>query len=115
MALNSSENQEESKVIKGGKRAGAGRKPSTLKGIARKLPKETAEILLAEIKAESKWKKLADSDDERIVLDTLKYLTDRAHGKATQAMEVSGKDGTPIQAAIAVTFVRNNGTDSSNG
>jgi hypothetical protein len=78
MALNKAENQQESKTVKGGKRAGAGRKPSTLKGIARKLPKETAEILLAEIKAESKWKQLASSDDERIVLDTLKYLTDRA-------------------------------------
>jgi hypothetical protein len=115
MALNSSSNQKESKALKGGKRAGAGRKPSTLKGIARKLPKETAEILLAEIKAESKWKKLAASDDERIVLDTLKYLTDRAHGKATQAMEVTGKDGEPIQTAIEVTFVRTHGSDSGNG
>jgi hypothetical protein len=113
MALNKAENQPESKTVKGGKRAGAGRKPSTLKGIARKLPKETAELLLAEIKAESKWKKLASSDDERIVLDTLKYLTDRAHGKATQAMEVTGKDGEPIQSAITVTFVRMNDSGNS--
>jgi hypothetical protein len=40
---------------------------------------------------------LAASDDERIVLDTLKYLTDRAYGKAPQALEVGGKDGGPIE------------------
>jgi hypothetical protein len=40
---------------KGGKRPGAGRKPSTVKGIARKMPRESAEILLAEINAQSKW------------------------------------------------------------
>lgn len=36
---------------KGGKRPGAGRKPSTLKGIAKKLPRESAELLLSEINA----------------------------------------------------------------
>jgi hypothetical protein len=84
-------------TIKGGKRAGAGRKPSTIKGIAKKLPRESAELLLAEIKAQSKWRALAASKDERIVLDTLKYLTDRAYGKAPQALEVGGKDGGPIE------------------
>jgi hypothetical protein len=29
--------------------------------------------------------------------------------------EVSGKDGGPIQAAIAVTFIRTNGSETSNG
>lgn len=80
---------------RGGKRPGAGRKPSTLKGIAKRLPKETAEILLAEINASAKWRKLANSEDERIVLDTLKYLSDRAYGKAPQSLDVNGKvDGT---------------------
>ena len=97
---------EESSKSKGGKRPGAGRKPSTLKGIARKLPKEIAEILLAEINAHQKWLDLADSKDERIVLDTLKYLSDRAYGKAPQAMEVTGPQGGPIQAAITVEFVK---------
>ncbi len=69
---------------KGGKRPGAGRKPSTLKGIAKRLPRETAELLLAEINANAKWAALANSDDERIVLETLKYLSDRAYGKPRQ-------------------------------
>lgn len=90
----------------GGKRAGAGRKPSTIKGIAKKLPRESAELLLAEIKAQAKWKALAESKDERIVLETLKYLTDRAHGKPRQSIEHGGEGGGPIQANITVTFLR---------
>jgi hypothetical protein len=81
----------ESKSQRGGKRSGSGRKPSTLKGIARKLPKESAELLLAEIKANQKWVQLASSDDERIVLETLKYLTDRALGKAPQSLDLNHK------------------------
>lgn len=95
----------ESKSRVGGKRAGAGRKPSTLSGIAKKLPRETAELLLAEIKANHKWVELADSDDERIVLETLKYLTDRAHGKARQSMEVMGEDGGPVQSEHRIILV----------
>jgi hypothetical protein len=82
---------------KGGKRPGAGRKPSTIKGIAKKLPRLSAELLLAEINANRKWVSLANSDDERIVLETLKYLTDRAFGKARQTIEASGEGGGPIQ------------------
>ena len=69
---------------KGGKRPGAGRKPSTLKGIAKKLPRESAEHLLSEINANAKWVALANSDDERIQLEVLKYLSDRAYGKPRQ-------------------------------
>jgi hypothetical protein len=69
---------------KGGKRPGAGRKPSTLKGIAKKLPRESAELLLSEINANAKWVALANSDDERIQLEVLKYLSDRAYGKPRQ-------------------------------
>jgi hypothetical protein len=85
---------------KGGKRPGAGRKPSTIKGIAKKLPRESAELLLAEINAHSKWMSLADSADERIVLETLKYLTDRAYGKARQAIEASAAQGTEMQFVV---------------
>ena len=74
---------------KGGKRPGAGRKPSTLKGIAKKLPRESAELLLSEINANAKWIALANSDDERIQLEVLKYLSDRAYGKPRQAIEAS--------------------------
>jgi len=83
---------------KGGKRPGAGRKPSTIKGIAKKLPKESAELLLAEINANSKWLSLANSTDERVVLETLKYLSDRAYGKSRQAIEAT--QGTEVQFVV---------------
>jgi len=76
---------------RGGKRPGAGRKPSTIKGISKKLPRESAELILAEIKANSMWLVLAKSNDERIRLETLKYLTDRAYGKARQSIEASAE------------------------
>lgn len=87
-------------TIKGGKRPGAGRKPSTIKGIMKKLPAESAELILAEIKAQSKWVALANSEDERIVLDTMKYLTDRAYGKASQSLEHTGKNGEELTLTI---------------
>ena len=87
---------------KGGRRPGAGRRPSTIKGIARKLPKESAELLLAEINANSKWVSLANSDDERIQFETLKYLTDRAYGKARQSIDASVDGGTPIQIISSI-------------
>uniref|UniRef100_E6QIE2 Uncharacterized protein n=1 Tax=mine drainage metagenome TaxID=410659 RepID=E6QIE2_9ZZZZ len=85
---------------KGGKRPGAGRKPSTIKGIAKNLPKESAELLLAEINAHSKWLSLAESADERIRLETLKYLTDRAYGKARQAIEHTSDQDAPLEVII---------------
>jgi len=85
---------------KGGKRPGAGRKPSTIKGITKRLPRESAELLLAEINANSKWVTLANSGDERIQLETLKYLTDRAYGKARQAVEHSGDTSAPLEVIV---------------
>jgi hypothetical protein len=76
-------------AARGGKRPGAGRKPSTIKGITKKLPRESAELLLAEINANSMWLVLAKSKDERIRLETLKYLTDRAYGKARQSIDAT--------------------------
>jgi hypothetical protein len=37
----------------GGRRPGAGRKPSTIQGILKRLPKEAAELLTREIKAKA--------------------------------------------------------------
>jgi hypothetical protein len=37
----------------GGRRRGAGRKPSTIKGILKRLPREAAELLIREIKAKA--------------------------------------------------------------
>lgn len=84
------------KQSKGGKRPGAGRKPSTISGIVKKLPKDTASLILSTINANQKWVSLANSKDEKIVLDTLKYLTDRAYGKPKQSIEHGGENGGPV-------------------
>lgn len=84
----------------GGSRKRAGRKPSTIKGLAKTLPRESAELLLNEIKAHKKWVDLAKSADERIVLDTLKYLTDRAYGKPTQAVDMSHSGKVTLESLI---------------
>ena len=76
---------------RGGKRDGAGRKPRTINTVVKKLPKDTASLILAEIKANQKWVRLANSEDERVQLDVLKYLTDRAFGKAPQELKNTGE------------------------
>jgi hypothetical protein len=100
-----SEIQSQSKKSKGGARPGAGRKPRNLKTLAKKLPKESAEVILAEIKANQKWVKLADAPDLRLQFEVLRYLTDRAFGKAKQAIEHTGENGGPVQSRILVEFV----------
>jgi hypothetical protein len=66
----------------GGKRKGAGRKPKTLKALLKGLPRVNADLILQEVDANQKYKELACSRDERLRFEVLKYLTDRACGKA---------------------------------
>ena len=64
----------------GGARLGAGRKSKPMitvrKIMAEEIPSAVDEVEL--------WKQLVASDDLRIRLDSLKYLTDRRDGKASQ-------------------------------
>jgi hypothetical protein len=71
----------------GGKRAGAGRK--------RKRRRYTAEDILSAINEIAEWKPLLQSDNEKIKLTALIYLTDRRDGKARQP--ITGSDGGAIQ------------------
>jgi hypothetical protein len=67
----------------GGKRAGAGRKPG-----ARSLVTRTkAEGILEAVNEERVWQRLLRSPNDRIVLDAMKYLTDRRDGKPVQAIK----------------------------
>jgi hypothetical protein len=77
----------------GGKRPGAGRKPKKISTIVKKLPKDTAAMILSEINENRAWLDLLQSDDLRIRLESLKYLTDRRDGKARQGMDLT-HDGT---------------------
>jgi hypothetical protein len=57
-------------------------------------------------------------EHRRLQIDARKWVVSKLlakkYGDKIQA-EVSGKDGGPIQAAIAVTFIRTNGSETSNG
>jgi hypothetical protein len=68
----------------GGSRSGAGRKSK------RPLNQELAARILEKAKEEEKWLDLLEAPDLRIRLDSLKYLTDRRDGKATQKHIVDG-------------------------
>jgi hypothetical protein len=77
----------------GGKRSGAGRKPGARAVVTR----SKAEAVLATVNEEKIWQRLLRSRNHRIVLDSLKYLTDRRDGKAVQSMELSGPEGGPME------------------
>lgn len=86
--------QEINQKSKGGKRPGAGRKPSTLKGVLRKLPTATAELILAEINAHQRLVDLANSKDEQVALKTIIFLWEQARGKAKQV--IGGDPNNPL-------------------
>jgi hypothetical protein len=86
---------------KGGKRPGAGRKPSTLKAVLAKCGKLDAEALFLRIKGKEKWEALVNSKDENIRLRALIYLTDRAYGKVAQPLEHSGEVTVNLAESIA--------------
>jgi len=48
-------------------------------------------MILASVDKGRLWAKHLSSEDSRIALDALKYLTDRRDGKAPQAIEVNDK------------------------
>lgn len=85
---------------KGGARVGAGRKPSTIKGVTDRLPKYTAEMILHEIKAHEKLIKLAESKDESIVLATIKFVWEHANGKPKQAIDANVSGSVILQHSI---------------
>ena len=95
------------KSNRGGKRPGSGRKSNAEKLLQAGFvaPWFTVDF------QETKWKSFVASDDEKIALDAMKYLTDRIHGKAKQAIEQSGPDGGPIEASLTVTFVKTKGVN----
>ena len=83
---------------RGGIRRGAGRKSKASKLMEAGF---VASWFTAEFQ-EIKWKSFIDSDDERIALDATKYLTDRLYGKASQAVEMTGGGGGPIQLVSSI-------------
>lgn len=85
-------------AAKGGFRPGAGRKSNA----AKRLEQESWSKILPAKTEESTWKRLLESKDERILLDSMKYLSDRIYGKAVERKEVSGPDGAAIPVSLEI-------------
>jgi hypothetical protein len=83
-------------MSRGGLRLGDGRKPKPMLVVR----KARAEEILAGVNEIGLWSGLLLSDDPRIRLDTLKYLTDRRDGKAPQAVNQQSDRVIVIQSSI---------------
>ena|SRR5437879_6545983 len=73
----------------GGQRIGAGREP----GARALVTRSKGEAILATVNEEQIWRRLLRSRNARIVLDAMKYLTDRRDGRPVQALsaEIGGR------------------------
>lgn len=100
-------------MARGGKRLGAGRKAGVeLPAVA---DREAAGRILEDLNRlgdakdsyeVQQWRLLSEAQDLRIRLDARKYLYDKRDGKATQPVEVAGRQGGPViifdvQSAVA--------------
>ena len=87
----------------GGKRAGAGRRPSdAAKWIkARGLSPATAAELLERADERRIWYRLLHSQDDSVTLRAITYLTDRRDGKAAQQINVTSTSLTFSATEIA--------------
>ena len=86
-------------MANGGRRPGAGRKRGSRTAV-QKAAIDVATAVLSEVKAKEVWKALVTSSDEKIKLEAMKYLTDRAHGKPTQKLE--GDPNAPLFAQLVL-------------
>lgn len=69
----------------GGARPGSGRKTNAAKALAAGFIAPFFDLPTQQ----KKWESLLASDDEKVVLDAVKYLTDRMYGKAPQAVDMN--------------------------
>src|SRR5664279_447519 len=74
---------------RGGKRGGAGRKPSKVVEARKVIAASGNGQVLATVNENKIWRGLINCRDPRIKLDAMKYLTDRRDGKATQSLNAN--------------------------
>ena len=75
---------------RGGRRPGSGRKVKRIKALVKRCDKATAAMILAVVDEQSKWLQFIESDDERVALDAMKFLTQMRDGRPKQAVDVKG-------------------------
>lgn len=76
----------------GGKKGRSGRKPDAWKSRLREIV--SSDVVLDELE-----QVLADSRHPAYV-GAIKYATEHGFGKATETVEISGKDGQPVQVQV---------------
>jgi len=64
------------------------------------MTRSMAEGVLATINEEKIWQRLTRSRNDRIVLDTMKYLTDRRDGKPVQAFNAQLSGGLNVTERV---------------
>ena len=68
---------------------------------------DIARQVLQEIDAKEKWKALLNCSDPKVIVEVMKYLTDRVHGRPTQTIQ-----GNPEQPPSRFNW---NGSPCRNG
>lgn len=101
--------QKGNKHGKGGAKPGAGRPSNEFRELCAQALDEVKGIdfvkaVVAGVKFESPFGKSEAKPETR--LEAVKWLADRAHGKAMQAVELSGADGEPLSFEV-VSYAKN--------
>ena len=58
---------------------------------------DIARQVLQEIDAKEKWKALLSCSDPKVIVEVMKYLTDRVHGRPTQTIQGNPEQPVTIQ------------------
>ena len=82
--------------MNGGRRPSAGRKRGGRNAAQLKII-DIAGQVLQEIDAKEKWKALLNCSDPKVIVDVMKYLTDRVHGRPAQTIQGNPEQPITIQ------------------
>lgn len=85
------------KSKRGGYRKGAGRKSKASKLLEAGFVANWFTDDFQEIK----WKSLVESSDQRVVLEALKYLSDRLYGKAAQQLDLNHSGEVTLKRVVS--------------
>jgi hypothetical protein len=81
---------DESKSKRGGKRAGAGRKPNLAKRLLKGFARDVIALAVQEVDVGAVIVSLLKSKRERTRLETLVFVRDTLHGRPAQNVQLSG-------------------------
>lgn len=104
---------------RGGKRRNAGRKPvlrTVLRAAITQIKKATAADILSTVDEIKAWQAKLESEDERVSLQALMYLTDKRDGRAVQTVvnaNASSNSAERLAEILARADAAVNGADGA--